>query len=315
MTALAMPAAARQPIVAGIFRPLGPADIMSRATVEPFAPRSPAPFRVAAYRVRTLSWQDLPLNGLSLPRLATPPGSDPSGIPYKFVNGKPYYSPGNIASDGIRFVDAYVRTGNPAYLVRARIRASKLLEIAIAEGDALVLPYGFDYPAERLDAPWVSGYAQGLGLSFLVRMYRATGDPGYAETARSVFAAFRRLGPKANHWVAYVASNELWLEEYPSSRPTHVLNGFNFALFGLYEYERLTRDPAAAQLLEGALATVRRHAADYRVPGGISLYDLVHRTRHEHYHEIHIWQLADLGAISGDRYFNTLSATFQADHG
>ena len=161
----------------------------------------------------------------------------------------------------------------------------------------------------------MSAYSQGIALSFFVRMYRVTGDPGFAETARSVFAPFRVLGPAPRHWVAYVRSADLWLEEYPSSRPTHVLNGFNFALFGLYDYERLTRDPAAAQLLEGALATVRRHAADYRVPGGISLYDLVHRTQHEHYHEIHVWQLADLAAISGDRYFADLSTTFIADHG
>ncbi len=60
---------------------------------------------------------------------------------------------------------------------------------------------------------------------------------------------------------------------------------------------------------------MRRHAADYRVRGGISLYDLVHRTQFEHYHEIHIWQLADLGAISGDPYFTTLSKTLRADHG
>jgi hypothetical protein len=317
VTAASMPAAARSPVVVGtgpVYTPLGPGDIASRTTVLGFKAFSPAPFRVAKYQLRTLSWAELPMNGNSLPRLATPPGSDPSGIPYKVVNGKNYYSPGNIASDGIRFVDAYVRTGNPAYLDRARIRAAKLRQIAIAKDGALLLPYGFNYPAEGLRAPWVSALSQGVALAFLVRLFRVTGESSYAETARSIFAAFRLLGAGRPHWVAYVVSDDLWLEEYPSARPSHVLNGFNFAIFGLYDYERLTRDPAATQLLQASLSTMRRRAADYRVPGGISLYDLVHRTRHEHYHEIHIWQLAALGAISGDRYFTRLSATFVADH-
>jgi D-glucuronyl C5-epimerase C-terminus len=317
VAAWATPAAAREPIVVGtgpVYTPLGPEDIESRADLTRFRPFSPAPFRVASYSLRTLEWAALPLNGRSLPKLAPPPGADPDGIPYKIVNGKRYYSPGNIASDGIRFVDGYVRTGDPAYLSRARVRAARLVAIGIAKDGALYLPYDFDYPTESLHAPWVSAYSQGLALSFLVRLFRVTGEWRYADTARSIFAAFRLLGTRRVHWVAYVLSSDLWLEEYPSARPSHVLNGFNFAIFGLYDYERLTRDPAATQLVEAALSTMRRHAIDYRVPGGISYYDLTHRTQFAHYHEIHIWQLAALGAISGDAYFTKLSATLRADY-
>jgi hypothetical protein len=312
----AMPVAGRGPVVGGHIHwtPLGPDDILARASVASFKAFSPRPFRAASYQIRTLGWEALAMNGLSLPRLATQPGSDPSGIPYKVVDGRNYYSPGNIASDGVRFVDAYVRTGNTTYLDKAVVRAAKLREIGIAKDGALYLPYGFDYPAENLSAPWVSAYSQGFALSLFVRLYRVTGDYLYAETARSVFAAFRLLGPNRRHWVSYVSAEDLWLEEYPSSRPSHVFNGFNFAVFGLYDYERLTRDPAAAQLLEGALATMRRRAVAYRVPGGLSYYDLTHKTQSEHYHEIHIWQLGTLAAISGDSYFSQLAATLYADH-
>jgi hypothetical protein len=318
VAASAMPVVARRPNAVGrgpIYTPLEPGEIENRATLVEFGPISPAPFRVASYDIATLSWADLPYNGGRPPKLAKPPNSDPAGVPYKRWNGKNYYSPGNIAFAGIRFVDGYVTTGNPVYLRRARVLAAKLVEIGIAKGGVLIVPYGFDYPAERLRAPWASAYAQGLAMSLFVRLFRVTGEPGYAETARSLFAAFRVLGPKARHWVAYVVSRDLWLEEYPSSRPSHVFNGANFALFGIYDYERLTRDPGANQMLQAALSSVRRHAADYRVPGGISLYDLVHRTRHESYHEVAIWQLADLGRISGDPYFDELAAAFRADHG
>ena len=106
---------------------------------------------------------------------------------------------------------------------------------------------------------------------------------------------------------------ELWFELYPSSRPTHVLNGFNFATLAVYEYERLTRDPAALQLLQGALSTIRRNSGKYRVPDEISLYDLVHRTQLRSYHNTVIWQLRDLSVVSRDPYFGSLANVLEAD--
>ena len=73
------------------------------------------------------------------------------------------------------------------------------------------------------------------------------------------------------------------------------------------------RDPAAAQLLQGALRTLRRHAGDYRVPGEISLYDLIHRTQHRSYHDTVVWQLRDLNVITRDPYFATLANVLDAD--
>jgi len=282
-------AARDAPTTGGFVRwtPLDTRDLVSQTNVVTTRPFSPAPFRVATYSIRTLAWGDLPMNGLSLMRLRAPANSDSEGIPYKVVGGRHYYSPGTIAADGVRFVDSYVRTGNTAYLDGARVRAAKLRSLGFVRNGALFIPYGFNYPNEGLNAPWVSAYSQGFALSLFVRLYRVTGESTYADGATSIFLSFRQLGPGSRPWIDYVLGGDLWLEEYPSSRPSHVLNGFNFALFGLYDYERLSRDPGAHQLLEASLATMRRHAADYRVPGSISLYDLVHQTQIAHYHPIH----------------------------
>lgn len=313
--AVANPVAAHDaPTTGNRWSPIDPSSLVSHAAVDPaplFAPRT---FRVATYQIRTLRWDQLPLNGDSLMRLLPPPNSDADGIPYKVVNGRNYYSPGNIASDGIRFVDGYVRTGDPAFLERARVRAAKLKQIGFVRDDALFVPYRFNYPSEGLKAPWVSAYSQGFALSLFVRLHRVTGERAYLDDATAVFRSFRQLGPGARPWVSYVVRGEVWLEQYPSTRPSHVLNGFCFAAFGLYEYERLTRDPAAHQLLEGVLSTLRHNAGRYRVPGEVSLYDLVHRTQLLHYHQVVIWQVRDLGLITRDPYFNGLALTLKADH-
>ena len=288
--------------------------MLDRATLGPLPAFATRPFAISWVTIRTLAWADLPLNGNALLSLKIAPGSDADGIVYKVVDGRRVYSPGNLANDGIRYVDGFVRTRDRTYLDRAVVRAKKLVALSRLSGGARWFPYQYDYPTEKLTAPWYSAYSQGFALSLFVRLYRVTGDQSWANRARETAMSFRRLGRATQPWVAYVVNSRLWLEEYPSATPTHVLNGFNFALFGLYDYERLTRDPVALDLLRGALRTIRSFGTTFRVPGGISYYDLVHRTRFAHYHLIHTWQLRDLAAISGDAWYASLADAFWRDY-
>ena len=291
-----------------------PVRILDRATLAPLPTFATRPFAISWVTIRTLGWADLPLNGRTLLGLKFGARADSDGIVPKVVNGRRVYSPGNLAEAGIRYVDGYVRTGDLAYLGRAVVRAKKLISLSRLSGGARYFPYTFDYAMERLKAPWYSAYSQGFALSLFVRLYRVTALQAWAERARETAMSFRRLGRVTRPWVAYVVNKRLWLEEYPSATPSHVLNGFNFALFGLYDYERLTRDPAARDLLRGALRTMRSFGTTFRVPGGISYYDLVHRTRHAHYHVIHTWQIRTLAAISGDSWYRSLAAAYWRDH-
>ncbi len=291
-----------------------PVRILDRAALAPLPKFANRPFAISWVTIRTLAWADLPLNGKALLGLKFGAGTDSDGIAYKVIDGRRVYSPGNLAESGIRYVDGYVRTGEPAYLDRAVVRAKKLISLSRLSGGARYFPYKYDYARERLKAPWYSAYSQGFALSLFVRLYRVTGVQTWAERARETAMSFRRLGRVTRPWVAYVVNKRLWLEEYPSATPTHVLNGFNFALFGLYDYERLTRDRTARDLLRGALRTIRSYGTTYRRPGGISYYDLVHRTRHAHYHLIHTWQLRALAEISGDSWYRSLAAAYWRDY-
>src|SRR4051812_35687914 len=104
------------------------------------------------------------MNGLALLSLKFAITSDPHGIPYKIVNGRRTYSPGNLGSDGLRYVDGFVRTGNKAYLDRAIARAQKLISISSLSGGGRYFPYAYDYATEKLVAPWYSAYSQGFAL-------------------------------------------------------------------------------------------------------------------------------------------------------
>src|SRR6266568_8811655 len=150
--------------------------------------------------------------------------------------------------------------------------------------------------------------AQGLAASFFVRLARASGQPGFLRTAGLVMRAMENLRTRDDRaWVSTVDSlGYLWIEEYPLAHD-HTLNGYLFALFGLYEYWLATGSSDAETLLMGGVATLHQYLPQVRNPGGISLYCLKHHVQSIGYHHIHIWQLRLLGQITGDTFFIKMS--------
>lgn len=291
-------------------------SIIERAVVAPAPTFRAGAFRASAYTIARLAWSRLPYNGLGLLSTSlTGRHEDADGIPYKIVNGVNYYNPGTIAMQGCRYIDAYVRTGNPVYLDRVERRAARLRKLSFAARGARWLAYRFNYWGEGLSAPWVSALAQGGGLSFFVRLYRVTGDPADLTMARSLFLSFRTLGRASHPWAGYVdADGYLRLEEYPGPRPSHVFNGANFGFFGVYDYAMLTGDPVAIKIARAHLTAMRHYASRYRDPGWLSFYDLLHRTQSVHYHAVNRWQLQMLGWMGGGSWFTGMYQVFMSDY-
>lgn len=308
-------AASPEPSTAPTTDPASPTPrpaLIEKVAVIPVPPLPAGAFRAEGYRLPRLAWSALPFNGLSLLSTSrTRRHADEQGLPIAVTGGRRFYNPGNLATQGCRYLDGYVRTGDPVYLERAERRAAKLRELAFSARGGVWEAYRASFGGMR--APWVSALAQGGALSFFVRLYRVTGNPADLATARDLFLSFRALG-RSSPWVAYVDSaGYLRLEEYPSERPSHVFNGANFGYFGIYEYAMLTGDPTAIRFAQGHLTAMRHYAIRYRVPGGLSLYDLVHRAQSRHYHSVDAWQLSMLARMGGGPYFLGLSRRFLAD--
>ncbi len=91
----------------------------------------------------------------------------------------------------------------------------------------------FDWPYfQLLKAPWYSGLAQGQGISLLLRVWRLTGDERYLDAAVNAFEAMTI--PTTDGGVQFVDEDgDVWLEEYITAPPTHILNGFIWGLWGV----------------------------------------------------------------------------------
>jgi hypothetical protein len=156
----------------------------------------------------------------------------------------------------------------------------------------------FAFPVYHLESPWVSAMAQGQGMSVLLRAFQLTNDPTYLEAATSAFGAFG-CGIEAGG-VSCEEDGYLWLEEFPTSPPTHVLNGLVCALWGVLDYLLVTGSDEARRVWDRILVTLRENLGRYEIACW-SRYDL--NTRHlasAHYHAVHVQQMEVLAGQTGD---------------
>jgi heparosan-N-sulfate-glucuronate 5-epimerase len=165
-----------------------------------------------------------------------------------------------------------------------------------------------------LKAPWRSALAQGQGISLLVRAYRETGADAYLQAAGRAFTSF--LKSMSDGGVTFTdARGNLWFEEYIVSPPTHILNGFIWAAWGVYDYFLATQSDAAQNLFACAVRTLRTNLDRYDL-GFWSLYEqsgtLLPMIASPFYHRLHVVQLRVMHRLTGDEIFARYADKWEA---
>lgn len=146
---------------------------------------------------------------------------------------------------------------------------------------------------DTLQAPWYSALAQGQGISMLVRAHKESADPKYMDAAMRAFTSFQK--PISEGGVAFTdEAGDLWFEEYIVSPPTHILNGFIWALWGVFDYALATGDATARNFFDRGTRTLIHNLPRYDL-GFWSLYEQsgtrLPMVASAFYHRLHIVQL------------------------
>jgi hypothetical protein len=234
---------------------------------------------------------------------------DSTGIPQLDYHGKIglQYNPIAIAQYGLGNYNLWKRTGSAERRSKFFLIADWLAShLELNSAGLSVWNHHFDWEyRDTLKAPWYSGLAQGQGISVLVRAYRDSGDKRYLDAAKRALACFYK--PVADGGVAFTDDRgDLWFEEYIVSPPTHILNGFIWAAWGVYDYFLATQDGSARELFTRAVQTLLHN---------LDRYDLGFWSRYEQsgtrlpmvastfYHRLHIVQLRVMHRLTGDGEF------------
>jgi hypothetical protein len=232
---------------------------------------------------------------------------------YYFDIGR-QYNPLAVAQYGLGHYNLYLDNGAPEHLGVAITQADWLVKNLEENNEGLpVWRHKFPWHYKQgLAAGWYSAHSQGTGISLLGRMYKTTGDEKYLRAARE---AFRSMNIAiANGGVKFTdGEGNIWLEEYIIDPPTHILNGFLWALWGVWDYWLLTKDEAAFELWNGCIATLKKNLPRYDA-GFWSLYDLSRQAlkmiASPFYHSLHIVQLEATYRMSQEETFRSYSEKF-----
>ncbi|MEW5924227.1 MAG: D-glucuronyl C5-epimerase family protein [Candidatus Zixiibacteriota bacterium] len=235
-------------------------------------------------------------------------------------NDQFYYHPVEMCHKAYIFLAAYRQTGDSTYLSRIKSYTRRMMMEAIPFGDAVYFPYRFDYKVHGRDdgllkAPWFSGMAQGEALLVFGRAFSVTGDSTYLDFAHKIFNSFGRLKGEAEPWTVFAdKAGCYWIEEYPLPEPSMTLNGFIFALYGVYDYYLLTGSTEAADVLRDSFRTLKNYIPHFRRPGRPSFYGLRFGHYTASYHLVHINQLRYLEKMTGDHFFGDWADSLYLDY-
>ena len=210
-----------------------------------------------------------------------------------------HYTPVTVAQYGLGLHSACERQPDAEQHRLFMKMADWHVDNLVDQGAFSVWLHEFEFPIFNLNPPWVSGMAQGQGISLLLRAYQASADTRYLEAARRAISAF-------DHDLAVGGASvtegveDVWLEEYPNHPASHVLNGFIFALWGVMDYHRATQDAAAGAMVARCVATLARNMNKFE---GFywSRYDLVRSGNSSmDYHKLHVMQLDVMASLTAD---------------
>ena len=222
---------------------------------------------------------------------------DAAGVPlldYRGHVGR-QYNPIAIAQWGLGNFNLYRRTGRAERKDRYLLAADWLVSNLRPNAQGVAVwqhPFDWEY-RQVLKAGWYSALAQGQGVSLLCRAHRDTGRDVYLEAAQ---AAFRSLTLDVKDGGVRIAEGPdgAWLEEAPVDPPTHILNGFVWALWGVRDYAVVSNESKAWSLLGACARTLERRLPEFDC-GFWSLYEQsgtrLPMLASPFYHLLHISQL------------------------
>ena len=155
---------------------------------------------------------------------------------------------------------------------------------------------------------WYGGMTQGLGMSFLTRMYAETGNQSFKDAALNATELLSI--PVDQGGVLRTYNGHSWYEEYPTpDAGSFVLNGYIYSLIGLYDLWTVFNSTEAEELYQNGTDSLYAMIGLFDL-GCASSYDLVHHSvpgtapniAREGYHSLHITLISVMNIFENDGF-------------
>lgn len=232
-------------------------------------------------------------------------GFDENGVPMcGNSDDKLMYFPINIAQYGFMLHAEWLQTKDQQLLDQL-LKCIDILEKLKTEKNDTSAWYHHHFEEKyKINPPWASAMAQGEIISLYLRVYQITNNHHLLNTAIKAYN-FMKIEVKNGGVRRYDKNGFLWLEEYPSEPPSYVLNGFIYALFGLYDLFRITKDIEVKKDIDECIRTLKDNLHKFDA-GYWSYYDLLKSELVRYYYQknVHVPQLEILYKLTGEDIFS-----------
>ena len=229
---------------------------------------------------------------------------DENGVPMiQDPEGNLRYYPVNVAQYGFMQHAEYISSKNEKSLSILKACIEKLIDLKTDYKDSYVWLHHTIDVIYNIQPPWASSMAQGEVMSLFLRYYQISENPIHLEVAQMAYK-FLQLEDDPYSVRRKDEKGYLWFEEYPSSPPSYVLNGFIYTLFGLYDLYRVTKDQTVKADIDACLDTLKANLHIYDA-GYWSYYDLRKKELVRYYYQknVHVLQLRILHKLTNEQLF------------
>lgn len=235
-------------------------------------------------------------------------GQTADGLPLLFVPraNQRIVFPGMVLQYGLGCLDKYFSTGDIRWTEPIKRVYDWALSIASAEP---FFPNRFQIISpKQVFYSDNSAMTQGEALSFIPRVVKHNVlEANRADAVNALRKTYEALARPAHEGGGTLyEGNGVILYEYCRTDNYIVLNGWVYAVFGLFDYLDVIDDPAARRLLDATVESLVRRLDEFIIPAsGWSYYDNQGRRASFGYHVEHIRQLEAMHLLTGrDEFLN-----------
>ena len=220
------------------------------------------------------------------------------------------YNPLILAGEGLNYYTKYNSTGDikaKEYFINT---ANWLVNNAKDKEGGIYSLWSNDFTwpwYNELTPPYYSAYTQAMGIDVLARAYDLTNNVTYLDEANRAFQGL--LLNYDNGGVTTIEDKNgdlLFFHEVakPGFQKTYILNGQTGALLHIWEYYKMTNNPAAKLIFDKGINYLKHNLWKYDT-GSWSRYDLkpigqIENLASMDYQKIHIDHLNKLYDITGE---------------
>lgn len=162
-----------------------------------------------------------------------------------------------------------------------------------------------------LNQGWISGMYQGQAISLYLRAYQLFNEEDYLHTAHLIFKSFQ-YDYEEGGFKRIDEHGCIWFEEYPSEKPSYVLNGYIYSILGIYDLYRVTKNEEVLNLWNNCLTTLKVNLHKYDV-WYWSVYDQLKEELVSYYYQknVHIPLMKIMYQITEDDIYKTYAIKWE----